>query len=141
MAQDHVPLVQITEHGLFCAAGGFYIDPWRPVEQALLTHAHADHARWGSARYLAAEGNHSILRHRLGVDAPIEIVRYGERRRIGDVTVSFHPAGHMLGSAQVRLERAGEVWVVSGDYKLAPDPTCASFEPVPCHTFITESTF
>lgn len=141
MVLGNVPLVQITEHGLFCAAGGFYVDPWRPVEQALLTHAHSDHARWGSARYLAAEGNHAILRHRLGVDAPIEIVRYGERRRIGGVTVSFHPAGHMLGSAQVRLEQGGEVWVVSGDYKLAPDPTCAPFEPVPCDTFITESTF
>jgi putative mRNA 3-end processing factor len=135
------PLVQITEHGLFCAPGGFYVDPWRPVERALLTHAHSDHARWGSGSYLAAEGNQAILRHRLGVDVPIEIAPYGERRRIGDVTVSFHPAGHMLGSAQVRLEHRGEVWVMSGDYKLAPDPTCRPFEPVPCNTFITESTF
>jgi putative mRNA 3-end processing factor len=141
MVLDKFPLVQITDNGLFCAAGGFYVDPWRPVERALVTHAHSDHARWGSAHYLAAEGNHAILRHRLGVDAPIETVRYGERRRIKDVTVSFHPAGHMLGSAQVRLDRAGEVWVVSGDYKLAPDPTCVPFEPVPCSTFITESTF
>src|SRR4029453_18290792 len=111
MVLGKAPLVQVTAEGLYCPAGGFYIDPWRPVEQALLTHAHSDHARWGSSRYLPAEGKHAILRHRLGVEAPIEIARYGERRRIGGVTVSFHPAGHMLGSAQVRLEQGAEVWV------------------------------
>jgi putative mRNA 3-end processing factor len=129
-----------TSAGLFCEAGGFYIDPWVPVERAVITHAHSDHARPGSAAYLCAADGAAVLRRRLP-DARIETVAYGERRRIGDVDVSLHPAGHILGSAQIRLERDGEVWVVSGDYKRAADPTCAAFEPIPCRTFITEATF
>ncbi|MCE9671963.1 ligase-associated DNA damage response exonuclease [Myxococcus stipitatus] len=135
------PLVSVTPQGLFCEAGDFHIDPWRPVPRAVITHAHGDHARGGSQRYLGARAGEALLRRRVGADARIDSLEYGERRTLGDVTVSLHPAGHVLGSAQVRLEHRGEVWVVSGDYKRAPDPTCAPFEPVRCHTFITEATF
>ena len=135
------PLVQAGEAGLECADGGFWIDPWRPVERAVVTHAHADHARPGSAAYLTSPSGRPVLRARLGEDATIETLEWGERRRIGGVDVSLHPAGHLLGSAQVRIERAGEVWVVSGDYKTVADRTCEPFEPVPCDVFITESTF
>ena len=135
------PLLRTDDRGLFCEAGGFYIDPWRPVERAVISHAHGDHARWGSAAYLGAEPSVPILRRRLGEAARIEGVPFGERVRMGDVTVSFHPAGHILGSAQVRVERGGEIWVFSGDYKRRADPTCETFEPVACHTFITEAAF
>lgn len=135
------PLLKITDSGLFCEAGNFYIDPWGPADRAIVTHAHSDHARPGARAYLAAQGNAHLLASRLGADAPIDILNYGERLDVNGVTVSFHPAGHILGSAQVRLEHHGEVWVISGDYKLDPDPTCAPFEPVQCHTFITEATF
>jgi putative mRNA 3-end processing factor len=135
------PLVRPTDRGLYCAAGDFYVDPWRPVDRAVITHAHGDHARPGSAAYLAARPGVPVLQTRLGPDASIEGLAYGETRTLGAVKVSLHPAGHVLGSAQVRIESAGEVWVVSGDYKLDPDPTCAPFEPVRCHAFISESTF
>lgn len=135
------PLVELTPAGLYCPAGGFHIDPWRPVERALITHAHADHARMGSAAYLAAAPGLPLLRARLEPGATIETMAYGETRRIGDVEVAFFPAGHVLGSAQIRIVHRGERLVVSGDFKLAPDPTCAPFEPVRCDTFITESTF
>ncbi len=134
-------LLRPTPAGLWCEAGGFYLDPWQPVDRAVLTHAHADHARPGSGAYLATDVSLPILRRRLGEDARLEGTAYGEVRRIGDVDVSLHPAGHVLGSAQVRLARGGEVWVVSGDYKRAPDPTCAPFEPVRCDVFVTEATF
>ena len=134
-------LIRATGAGLECAAGGFHVDPWRPVERAVITHAHADHARPGSGAYLTSPSGAHVLRTRLGDDAAIEVLEWGERRRIGDVDVSLHPAGHLLGSAQVRVERAGETWVVSGDYKTAPDRTCEPFEPVSCDVFITESTF
>lgn len=129
-----------TASGLYCPAGGFHVDPWEPVESAVITHAHADHARPGSSRYLVARDGEAVARVRLPAGA-IESIPYGESRTIGDVSVSLHPAGHVLGSAQVRIERAGEVWVVSGDYKLDPDPTCRGFEAVRCHRFISESTF
>ncbi len=135
------PLVELTEDGLLCRAGGFYVDPWRPVERAVITHAHGDHAQAGCERYLAATPGLGVLRLRVGHDADLQGLAYGEQVVHGGVTVSLHPAGHILGSAQVRLEHAGEVWVVSGDYKLGADPTCAAFEPVRCHTFISESTF
>jgi putative mRNA 3-end processing factor len=134
-------LLTMTDAGLFCPAGGFHIDPWRPVDRALITHAHADHARGGSRAYLATAAGLPLLRARLPAESTIETLGYGEVRRIGDVEVSFHPAGHVLGSAQVRVARGGRVVVVSGDYKLAPDPSCTPFEPVRCDTFITESTF
>jgi putative mRNA 3-end processing factor len=136
-----VPLLQTDDRGLFCAAGGFHVDPWRPVPRAVISHGYGDHARPGSAAYLAAAPSVPILERRLGAEARIEGVPFGEPVRMGEVTVSFHPAGHILGSAQVRVERGGEVWVFSGDYKRAPDPTCETFEPVACHTFITEATF
>lgn len=133
-----------TADGLFCAAGDFHIDPWNPVARALITHAHGDHARAGSAAYLCASPCAPLLRRRFGHEPAIESVPYGELLTIGGVRVSFHPAGHVLGSAQIRLEPVGGtagVWVVSGDYKRAADPTCAPFEPVACETFVTESTF
>jgi putative mRNA 3-end processing factor len=135
------PLLRMTEAGFHCEAGGFHIDPWLPVERALITHAHGDHARAGHGAYLAASEGLPLLRARLDSDARIEVLPYGERRRVRDVEVSFHPAGHVLGSAQIRVRRGAEVVVVSGDYKLAPDPTCAPFEPVECETLVTESTF
>ncbi|MBM9594836.1 ligase-associated DNA damage response exonuclease [Roseitranquillus sediminis] len=134
------PLLIFTDRGICCPAGGFYIDPWRPVERAVITHGHADHARPGHSSYLATENAAPVMRHRLG-DIRLETARYAEQRRIGDVTVSFHPAGHVPGSAQVRVERAGEVWVVSGDYKTADDGFCEPWEPVRCHAFVTECTF
>ena len=134
-------LVSATDTGLACKAGGFHIDPWRPAETALVTHAHADHARPGSQVYYAAAPGVGLLRKRLGADADIRPVEWGERLAFGDTTVSFHPAGHVLGSAQIRIEGEEGVWVVSGDYKRDADPTCAPFEVVPCDTFITEATF
>jgi putative mRNA 3-end processing factor len=135
------PLLRTDDCGLFCEAGGFHIDPWKPVPRAVISHGHGDHARWGSEAYLAAAPSLPILRRRLGAGARIEGVPFGEVVRMGEVAVSFHPAGHILGSAQVRVERGGEVWVFSGDYKRGADPTCEPFEPVACHTFITEATF
>ncbi|HYC35311.1 MAG TPA: ligase-associated DNA damage response exonuclease [Usitatibacter sp.] len=134
-------LVTPTSRGLFCAAGDFYIDPWQPVDRAVITHAHGDHARPGSASYLCAARGKPVLQTRLGPEASIEGVRYGETRDMNGAKVSLHPAGHVLGSSQVRIEHRGEVWVVSGDYKLDPDPTCDPFQPIRCDTFITESTF
>ncbi len=134
-------LLETTDDGLYCAAGDFFIDPWEPVERAVITHAHGDHARWGSKSYLASREGARVLQTRLGPDARIDAVEFGETRSINGVAVSLHPAGHILGSAQVRVEHRGEVWVVSGDYKTEPDPTCTPFEPIRCHTFVTESTF
>jgi putative mRNA 3-end processing factor len=134
-------LIEPSSKGLYCEAGGFYIDPWQPVDRAVITHAHGDHARPGSRAYLSAACGVPVLRTRLGEGGTLEGLAYGERRTLNGVTVSLHPAGHVLGSSQVRVEHGGEVWVVSGDYKLDPDPTCEPFEPVRCDTFITESTF
>jgi putative mRNA 3-end processing factor len=130
-----------TAAGLFCPAGDFHIDPWGAVDRAVITHAHGDHARAGSARYLCAEPGSALLRRRFGVEARIDTLGYGERVRLGSVDLSFHPAGHVLGSAQVRIAGADGVWVTAGDYKRAADPTCAAFEPLRCDVFITESTF
>ena len=134
-------MLQITENGLYCPSGDFYIDPWSSVERAVITHSHADHARRGSKRYLTSDPGQSLLRARLGADAAIESVPYAEPVSFDGLRISLHPAGHVLGSAQVRIEHRGEVWVVSGDYKVEPDATCAPFEPLRCHTFVTESTF
>lgn len=127
--------------GLFCPDGDFHIDPWGAVPRALITHAHGDHARAGSAAYLCAEPCVPLLRQRFGPDVPIQGQPYGVPIDLGGVRVSFHPAGHILGSAQIRLEGRDGVWVLSGDYKRAPDPTCEPFELVRCDTLITESTF
>lgn len=134
-------LIVPRPEGLYCPPGDFYIDPWRPVERAVITHGHSDHARSGSAHYLAAAPGAAVLQQRLGANIRLETLNYAKTIDHHGVTVSFHPAGHVLGSAQVRLEYRGEVWVASGDYKLEDDGTCAPFEPVLCHTFITESTF
>ena len=132
--------VEARPEGLYCAAGDFYIDPAGQVPRALLTHAHADHAYVGSAKYLCAAPGVAIARHRLG-GADVEGLPYGEVRRIGDAVVSFHPAGHVLGSAQIRIEAGGAITVVAGDYKRAPDPTTPAFEPLRCDVFVTETTF
>jgi len=141
--QGHDLVVQRPE-GLYCPPGDFYIDPWRPVERAVITHAHADHARGGHAHYLAAARGEGILRARLG-QIKLQTLAYGERITHGGVTVSLHPAGHVLGSAQVRLEHGGQVWVASGDYFVSgagdENLSCERFEPVRCDCFITESTF
>ncbi len=134
-------LVEMSRKGLYCRQGDFYIDPHQSVERAVITHAHSDHARKGSKSYLCAARGAGLLRARLGKKAPIESMPYTESVTIGGVRLSFHPAGHILGSAQVRLEYKGQVWVVSGDYKKTADPTCEPFEQLPCHCFITESTF
>ena len=131
----------MSSSGLLCESGGFHVDPWGPVPLAVVTHAHADHARAGSGAYLCAAPGVGLLERRLGAEAAIRGVPYGKRISLGHTVVSFHPAGHILGSAQVRVERAGEVWVVSGDYKRQVDPTCEPFEPLPCQVFITEATF
>lgn len=134
------PVLSFTDRGIYCAAGDFYIDPWRPVDRALITHGHADHARPGHRRYLCTQGCAPVMRHRLGT-ITVDTVKFGEARRIGDAQVSFHPAGHLPGSAQIRVEVGGEVWVASGDYKVAQDGLSEPFEPVRCHSFITECTF
>jgi len=140
MSARRPDLIETTPRGLYCPPGDFYIDPWQPVERAVLTHAHADHARPGHARYLAARAGEPVLRARLG-EVALDTLDYGETLDLHGVKLSLHPAGHVLGSSQVRVEHRGEVWVVSGDYKLAPDPTCAPFEPLRCEVFVTESTF
>ncbi len=137
---DFMNLIVARPEGLYCPPGDFYIDPWRPVESAVITHGHSDHARTGHARYLAHEKGEGILRARLG-DITLQTLAYGEPVLHNGVRISLHPAGHVLGSAQVRVECGGEVWVASGDYKLENDGTCEPFEPVACDTFITESTF
>lgn len=130
-----------TSQGLYCEAGDFYVDPWRPVDAAIITHAHADHARVGSGKYLAADTNRHILPIRLGETAVIEFQPLRKPITVNGVQVTFFPAGHILGSAQVKIEHAGRSVVVSGDYKRQPDATCLPFEPVRCDTFVTESTF
>ncbi len=135
-----IPLLTFTKKGIYCKEGDFYIDPWQPVNDAIITHGHADHASWGHRRYLAHEDSVPILKHRLG-DLSIQGIPYDQPLIKNGVRVSLHPAGHVLGSAQIRVEYKGEIWVVSGDYKLQKDPIATDFEPVPCHTFITECTF
>jgi putative mRNA 3-end processing factor len=134
-------MLRATADGLFCPAGPFHIDPAGPVDLAIVTHAHADHARPGASRYACAAPGVPALRRRLGPDVLIDGWSYGDRHAIGDVEVSLHPAGHVLGAAQVRVHDGRETWVVSGDYKRDPDPTCAPFEVVPCDTFVSEATF
>ncbi|MEO5687475.1 MAG: ligase-associated DNA damage response exonuclease [Burkholderiaceae bacterium] len=133
-------LVVARPEGLYCPAGDFFIDPWQPVPHALITHAHGDHLRPGHGRYLTAEAGRHVVTTRVGA-VDLQGLPYGEIITHHGVKISFHPAGHVLGSAQIRLEHGGQVWVVSGDFKTGPDATCAPFEPVRCDVFITESTF
>ena len=134
------PVLTFTPKGIYCPAGEFYIDPWCPVDRALITHGHADHARPGHASYLATDAAAPVMRHRLG-DIALDTIEFGKPITNGDAIVSFHPAGHVPGSAQIRTEVGGEVWVASGDYKTEPDGLSEPFEPVSCHAFITECTF
>ncbi|MFZ5708290.1 MAG: ligase-associated DNA damage response exonuclease [Pseudomonadota bacterium] len=138
MARD--PVLTFTDKGIHCPAGDFFIDPWRPVPRAVVTHGHSDHARPGMGGYLTTDRAAPVIRHRLG-DIRIETEAYGAVRRIGNAAVSFHPAGHVPGSAQVRVEVAGEIWVVSGNYKVEPDGVSEPWEPVRCHAFVSECTF
>jgi len=140
-AMAHPPLLRMTAAGLYCDAGGFHIDPCTAVARAVVTHAHTDHFHRQCRRYLTARPGRGVLSDRLGPAALVDTLDYGETLRMGDVIVSLHPAGHVLGSAQVRVEHRGEVWVVTGDYQRAPNPTCAPFEPIRCHHLATESTF
>lgn len=131
----------MTALGLYCQRGNFYIDPKRGVENAVITHAHSDHARRGSQTYYCTNSGVSLLKSRIGKKISVISYPYQQKFQLGDTTISFHPAGHILGSSQVRIESLGEVWVVSGDYKRDFDPTCEPFESVPCDIFITEATF
>ena len=133
-------LIDFTDKGLFCPAGGFYLDPWKPVDKAIITHAHSDHARFGSKHYLCHHYTTPILKLRLG-ENNYQSVEWGETTMINGVNVSLHPAGHIIGSSQVRIEYNGEVWVFTGDFKTENDGLSGAFEPVKCNTFITESTF
>ena len=140
---DSMPatLLQFTPKSIYCPIAGVHIDPWKPVDKAIITHAHSDHAKWGCQTYLAHKDSAPVLRQRLGSDISLQTVEYGETFFINGVQFSLHPAGHIIGSAQIRVEHKGEVWVASGDYKLEDDHFCAPFEPVRCNVFITESTF
>jgi len=135
-----MPLIEFTDKGLYCRLGNFYIDPWKPVEKAIITHAHSDHARWGSQWYLCHHYTKPLLQLRLG-NNNYQSVEWNEPIIMNGVRISLHPAGHMIGSSQIRLENNGEIWVVSGDYKTENDGISGEFEVVPCNTFITESTF
>jgi putative mRNA 3-end processing factor len=137
----HPVLVSFTERGFYCAQGDFYIDPWKPVPRAVITHAHSDHSYRGHGHYLAHRVSGPVMRLRLGADISLETLEYGEKRYINGVELSLHPAGHIPGSAQVRLAYKDEIWVISGDYKTEDDGLCTPFEPVHCTHFVTESTF
>ncbi|HVT13674.1 MAG TPA: ligase-associated DNA damage response exonuclease [Fimbriimonadaceae bacterium] len=138
MATD---LLTLNDCGLYCPHGDFYVDPWKWVDRAIITHAHSDHARWGMKRYLCSKEGEKVLRLRVGPEMRIDSIEYGEAIHINGVRVSLHPAGHVLGSSQVRIEHRGQVAVVTGDYKTEPDPTCSPFDLVKCHLFVTETTF
>lgn len=133
-------LIEFTDKGLYCRQGGFYIDPWQPVSKAIITHAHSDHARWGSDSYLCHHLTKPLLQLRLG-DNHYESIGWNEPVYMNGVRISLHPAGHIIGSAQIRVEYEGDTWVASGDYKTEDDGLSGAFEPVRCNTFITESTF
>jgi putative mRNA 3-end processing factor len=135
-----MPLIEFTDKGLYCPAGKFYIDPWKPVDKAVITHAHSDHARWGSNSYLCHHHTKPLLELRLG-DVSVESIDWQQPLSINGVKISLHPAGHIIGSSQVRVEYNNDVWVVSGDYKTENDGISGQFEPVKCDTFISESTF
>ena len=136
-----MPVIELREQGLYCPGGDFYIDPWKPVPRAVITHAHSDHARPGHGAYLCHTDSVPMLRLRLGADISIQSLAWNEPLILGGVTLTLFPAGHIIGSSQVRVSLNGEVWVASGDYKTEDDGLSGAFEVVPCHCFITESTF
>ena len=133
--------LRLTPEGLYCVPARAWIDPWRPVAQALITHAHADHARPGSGAYWASAPSEGVLRTRLGAAIPLTSLPYGAELKLGEARISFHSAGHVLGSAQILIEAAGERWLISGDYKRDADPSCAPFTPIRADVFISEATF
>lgn len=135
-----MPLIEFSDRGLYCPAGQFYIDPWKPVDKAVITHAHSDHARWGNKFYLCHHNTKPILQQRLGPNN-YQSIAWNEPIYLNGVRVALFPAGHIIGSSQIRVEHNGEIWVISGDYKIENDGLSGQFEPVKCHNFITESTF
>lgn len=141
MQVEKSPLIEFKPEGLYCPQADIFIDPWRPVKKALITHAHSDHARYGHQHYLAHRQSQQVMRLRLGQEISLQTLEYEENIHINGVNISFHPAGHIPGSAQIRLEYQGHIWVISGDYKTENDSLSSPFQPIPCHTFLTESTF
>ncbi len=139
--KNNTSFIRFTTKGIYCVPGKFYLDPWRPVDLALITHGHGDHARWGMKKYLCHEFTKPILKLRIGEDIEIQIVKYAEEILINGVKVSFFPAGHIVGSAQIKMEYKGRIIVYSGDYKVQDDGLSTPFELVKCHEFISESTF
>ncbi len=135
-----VPLLVFNDKGIYCTAANVYIDPWKPVDKAIITHGHSDHSRWGHKQYITHHTNIPIIKHRLG-EISVTGKEYGETFVINNVKFSFHPAGHIIGSSQIRVEYQGEIWVFSGDYKIEDDGISVPYEPITCHTFITECTF
>jgi putative mRNA 3-end processing factor len=134
------PLLAFNQNGIYCAVADVYLDPWRKVDKAIISHGHADHSRRGNKKYITHHRNIPIMKHRLG-EIDVEGKAYGELFIINNVKFSFHPAGHVIGSSQIRVEHKGEVWVFTGDYKDEADGVSTPYEPVKCHTFITECTF
>ncbi len=134
------PLLAFNDKGIYCAQADVYLDPWRPVDKAIISHGHADHSRWGHKKYITHHSNIPIINHRLG-DINVSGKDWSETFTINNVKFSFHPAGHIIGSAQIRVEYKGEVWVFTGDYKTEDDGVATPYEPVKCHSFITECTF
>lgn len=134
------PLLAFNDKGIYCARADVYLDPWRPVNKAIITHGHSDHARWGCKSYITHHLNVPIIKHRLG-DISVTGKDWNETFTINGVKFSFHPAGHIVGSAQIRVEYKGEVWVFTGDYKTEDDGLSTPYEVVKCHAFITECTF
>ncbi len=134
------PLLAFNTKGIYCEVAGVYLDPWKPVDKAIISHGHADHSRWGHKEYITHHTNVPIIKHRLG-DINVTGKKYGEIFTINNVKFSLHPAGHIIGSSQIRVEHKGEVWVFTGDYKIENDGVSTPYEPVKCHTFITECTF
>lgn len=136
-----MPLITLTSKGLFCEKANVYIDPWRKVDKALITHAHSDHARPGMGSYLAHNDSVDVLKHRLGIGINIQGIGYEKPMTINGIEITFFPAGHIIGSAQIRLKDNKECWVISGDYNISEDELITPFVPVQCDTFVTESTF
>jgi putative mRNA 3-end processing factor len=136
-----MPLLEFTDRGIYCRKADVYLDPWKPVPRAIISHGHSDHATWGHQSYLCTTGTAPIIKHRLSLTDHVQAIAYGDTVVINGVSFSFYPAGHIPGSAQIRVENEGEVWVFSGDFKREPDNISEPFEPLRCHTFITESTF
>ena len=134
------PLLEFTSKGIYCEKAAIYLDPWKPVDKAIISHGHADHSRWGHKKYITHHKNVPIVKHRLG-DISISGKDWGETFKVNNVKFSFHPAGHIVGSSQIRVEHKGEVWVFTGDYKIEDDGLTTPFELVKCNTFITECTF